>query len=1086
VLIMNPPERKTLVLARELSDLSLHQRLEKCEENGVYFGMGLDACGNAVGHILRVTDSDDSRRHVAEHFASSDADWSHSSIDREQRTTGHGKPNVFRLDADAGKTAAFGGGVESRHADFHGKETIFIEYFLGCEFVSFHFPTDDILDSIKCGHLSLNPRLLERAASCAGVDEVEKLRDDYGKYIATSAVIGLYSAWIGHGTIHCNAQHDAVAMDVHAQILASLMTVGAQAKHESKTEVATVELHKASASQDCGSPALLNVSRRIELIEFLVKCSDAGLTNGVNLRRTFDIALWGAMKRVPVGRDRIDGMSLPVVSPPSLFSRPQPCSGQNTLDPSFAEFPASTVARSGTPDGSTCRLLNGPGVISSRPLMRHALDFGVGLTSEQIPVHLVYRVVPGRELEAESLFQVCVRNPDSTGDRPSLLPLEELALRTEAESQRFLRFHAPATAVIPALKAGALQLDEQLLAAACAASTYDDIEALRATYGSTVIETGIFAISSQQKPCDLPSEPHDQRADRTLHSRIHHRTRGPAFNSALELCEVSQAHDLTEFLAKCSDAGLTHGVNLRLTFDIAQWGAMKRVPVGRDRVDGMSLPVLLAYSVFVGPRLEDDSRRKLVAAWTELSMLLANGPKKDCATRQWGAAQLADLALRNVAGDQSVPNRVLSQASLAYWVDPVMFTRSSRKFAKIAWHAFHRTSPFELTVSAPYGVLRRENRLVTVPSLDDDRSPREQMQEVMNSATALLREPAKVRTLPPYAEVSHLLEAGTKPDVLLTAALPALINAGLQSFRDGNDADVRMTYEHALRVLLEEPDDSLRSTHELEQELVMSNRVAREHPHQAFLIKFVKCVHQIRECVRNTLAVTFTAADVEVCRRFEEMVFGEDSAHSRSTARLRTSATPERTTVILVRASSGNDSCLLRAVAESIVNLSDLDVSVLSPADDLRASSKHLLSVLTFHVDLYAVGGDWKPAKRAACFLASDKAAASNIVSAMHRITDGTRVGALPAASVVCLSASGTDDTDPALYKRDFPVCTPDIGIELLFYRTLNQTSLRHLRGIPLEAEPGGGHATARCATDGGTASADSRGVAVVPAWKGC
>jgi hypothetical protein len=62
-------------------------------------------------------------------------------------------------------------------------------------------------------------------------------------------------------------------------------------------------------------------------------------------------------------------------------------------------------------------------------------------------------------------------------------------------------------------------------------------------------------------------------------------------------------------------------------------------------------------------------------------------------------------------------------------------------------------------------------------------------------------------------------------------------------------------------------------------------------------------------------------------------------------------------------------------------------------------------------------------------------------------------VGALPVASVVCLSASGTDDTDPALYKRVFPVCTPDIGISLLLYRTLHQASLRRLRGIPPEVE---------------------------------
>jgi hypothetical protein len=136
------------------------------------------------------------------------------------------------------------------------------------------------------------------------------------------------------------------------------------------------------------------------------------------------------------------------------------------------------------------------------------------------------------------------------------------------------------------------------------------------------------------------------------------------------------------------------------------------------------------------------------------------------------------------------------------------------------------------------------------------------------------------------------------------------------------------------------------------------------------------------------------------------------------------------------------------------VNLSDLDVSVLSPADDLRAYTEHLFSVFTFHVDSHEVGADWKPAKRAACFLASDEAAASDIKSAMRRVTDGRRVGALPIASVICLSASGTDDTDPALYKRAFPVCTPDIGIKLLFYRTLNQASLRRLRGVPPEAEP--------------------------------
>jgi hypothetical protein len=127
---------------------------------------------------------------------------------------------------------------------------------------------------------------------------------------------------------------------------------------------------------------------------------------------------------------------------------------------------------------------------------------------------------------------------------------------------------------------------------------------------------------------------------------------------------------------------------------------------------------------------------------------------------------------------------------------------------------------------------------------------------------------------------------------------------------------VRMTYEQALRVLLEEPEDSLRSTHELEQELVTSKRVACEYPHQAFLIKFVNCVHQIRECVRKTLTVAFTAASIPVCRRFEEFVFGEDPAHSRSTARLRTSATPECTTVVLARADGENDSCLVRAVAE--------------------------------------------------------------------------------------------------------------------------------------------------------------------------
>jgi hypothetical protein len=51
------------------------------------------------------------------------------------------------------------------------------------------------------------------------------------------------------------------------------------------------------------------------------------------------------------------------------------------------------------------------------------------------------------------------------------------------------------------------------------------------------------------------------------------------------------------------------------------------------------------------------------------------------------------------------------------------------------------------------------------------------------------------------------------------------------------------------------------------------------------------------------------------------------------------------------------------------VNLSDLDVSVLSPADDLRADTKHLFTFFTLQVDSCGVGADWKPAKRAACFL---------------------------------------------------------------------------------------------------------------------